>query len=80
MFKNNTIKVSENGISIFTGNCLELAARGILNQVPCKETFFSGCPDGFFFGLEIYKCNFRISIYSRCNAKKNHLSAEIISV
>nr|XP_022300197.1 uncharacterized protein LOC111108529 [Crassostrea virginica] len=48
------------------GNCVELAARGILNQVPCKTTFFCGCPDGFFFGLEIYK-------YPKCLAINTEL-------
>nr|XP_022297019.1 uncharacterized protein LOC111106580 isoform X2 [Crassostrea virginica] len=37
------------------GNCLELAARGILNQIPCKQTFQNGCPDNFFFSQDLYK-------------------------
>lgn len=40
----------------FLGNCLELAGTGILNHVSCKNTFSSGCPDSFYFGNEIYKC------------------------
>nr|XP_022300024.1 uncharacterized protein LOC111108435 isoform X1 [Crassostrea virginica]XP_022300025.1 uncharacterized protein LOC111108435 isoform X2 [Crassostrea virginica] len=38
-----------------SGNCVELAARGTLNQIACKTTFSSGCPDDVFFGLELYK-------------------------
>nr|XP_022296877.1 uncharacterized protein LOC111106471 isoform X3 [Crassostrea virginica] len=38
-----------------SGNCLELAARGILNQVPCKMTFSNGCPETFFFSPELYR-------------------------
>ncbi|XP_062583279.1 serine/threonine-protein phosphatase 6 regulatory ankyrin repeat subunit B-like [Saccostrea cucullata] len=37
------------------GNCLELAADGILNHVPCANTFSSGCPDTFYFSNELYK-------------------------
>lgn len=36
------------------GNCLELASRGILNQVPCKDTFPGGCPEKFYFSDEIF--------------------------
>ncbi|XP_048743278.2 ankyrin-3-like isoform X2 [Ostrea edulis] len=36
------------------GNCLELAADGILNHVPCNK-FDSGCPEQFYFSNEIYK-------------------------
>ena len=38
------------------GNCLELAADGILNHVHCNTTFACGCPNGFYFSNEIYKC------------------------
>ncbi|XP_078339594.1 uncharacterized protein LOC111107388 [Crassostrea virginica] len=48
------------------GNCLELAARGTLNQVPCKETFSSGCPDAVFVSLELYK-------YPKCLAINTEL-------
>ncbi|XP_055999355.1 uncharacterized protein LOC125653811 isoform X3 [Ostrea edulis] len=37
------------------GNCLELAADGILNHFPCAKTFPCGCPDSFYFSNEIYK-------------------------
>lgn len=37
------------------GNCLELAGSGILNHVPCRKIFSTGCPDNFYFGNEIYK-------------------------
>ncbi|XP_061179348.1 uncharacterized protein LOC133187972 [Saccostrea echinata] len=37
------------------GNCLELAADGILNHYPCENSFPCGCPDRFFFSNEIYK-------------------------
>ncbi|XP_062599298.1 kinase D-interacting substrate of 220 kDa B-like [Saccostrea cucullata] len=37
------------------GNCLELAADGILNHVPCAKAFSSGCPDRFYFSNELYK-------------------------
>ena len=72
MYKNNTVNVSENGIFIFTGNCVELAAQGILNQVPCKMTFSSGCPDEVFFSPELYKCTFHLLMYYRHNLKKSH--------
>ncbi|XP_055999265.1 alpha-latroinsectotoxin-Lt1a-like [Ostrea edulis] len=36
------------------GNCLELAADGILNHVACDK-FDSGCPEQFYFSNEIYK-------------------------
>lgn len=37
------------------GNCLELAANGILNQVYCNETFEDGCPQNHYFSDEMYK-------------------------
>lgn len=37
------------------GNCLELAANGILNQVYCNETFEDGCPKDHYFSNEMYK-------------------------
>ncbi|XP_052680917.1 serine/threonine-protein phosphatase 6 regulatory ankyrin repeat subunit A-like isoform X2 [Crassostrea angulata] len=37
------------------GNCLELAADGILNHVSCNKTFEFGCPDKFYLSNEIYK-------------------------
>ncbi|XP_055999252.1 ankyrin repeat, PH and SEC7 domain containing protein secG-like isoform X2 [Ostrea edulis] len=37
------------------GNCLELAADGILNHFPCAKTFPCGCPDTFYYSNEIYK-------------------------
>nr|XP_034316015.1 ankyrin-2-like [Crassostrea gigas] len=37
------------------GHCLELAASGILNQVPCTNTFDDGCPENHFFSDEIFK-------------------------
>ena len=80
MYKNKTIIVSENGIFTFTGNCVELAARGTLNQIPCKETFSSGCPDAVFNSLELYKCTFHLSIYYHHNTDNFHLSAEIIMI
>ena len=70
MFQSNTIKVSDNEIFIFTGNCVELAARGILNGVPCKMNFSNGCPDTFFFSSDLYKCTFHSSIYSLYNTGK----------
>lgn len=39
----------------FGGNCLELAGTGILNHIPCNDTFSSGCPDSYYYGKEIYK-------------------------
>lgn len=36
------------------GNCLELAANGILNQVPCVKTFYGGCPSQHYFSNEIF--------------------------
>ena len=39
----------------YTGNCLELAADGILNHVPCNKTFYCGCPNSFYLSREIYK-------------------------
>ena len=55
---NNTSKTCENVIINFTGNCLELAASGVLNQVPCNMTFSNGCPDVFFFSPDLYRCKF----------------------
>ncbi|XP_078309613.1 uncharacterized protein LOC144617989 [Crassostrea virginica] len=53
---NNAKKTCENDkFNFFSGNCLELAARGFLNQVPCNLTFSSGCPDKFFYSPELYK-------------------------
>ena len=63
---------------MFTGNCVELAARGTLNQVPCKMTFSSGCPDVIFSGLELYKCTFNLSIYYHDKAERFHITAIII--
>lgn len=40
----------------FKGNCLELAANGILNQVYCNDTFEVGCPQAHYFSDEMYKC------------------------
>lgn len=37
------------------GNCLELAANGILNQVYCNDTFEDGCPQAHYFSDEMYK-------------------------
>lgn len=37
------------------GNCLELAANGILNQVYCNDTFEDGCPQDHYFSNEMYK-------------------------
>jgi hypothetical protein len=37
------------------GNCLELAADGILNHVKCGNFSF-GCPEEDFPSNEIYKC------------------------
>lgn len=36
------------------GNCLELAANGILNQVPCANTFDDGCPKNYYFSDKIF--------------------------
>lgn len=36
------------------GNCLELAANGILNQVPCVNTFDDGCPKNHYFSDKIF--------------------------
>ena len=59
-------KTCENDkFNFFSGNCLELAARGFLNQVPCNLTFSSGCPDKFFYSPELYKCMYNLKIYSR---------------
>ena len=58
MKNNNTSKTCEKVIINFTGNCLELAASGVLNQVPCNMTFSSGCPDVFFFSPDLYRCKF----------------------
>ncbi|XP_062619249.1 uncharacterized protein LOC134280816 [Saccostrea cucullata] len=44
------------------GNCLELAANGILNHVPCHSTFSSGCPSQFYFSNELYKYQKCLSI------------------
>nr|XP_022301710.1 serine/threonine-protein phosphatase 6 regulatory ankyrin repeat subunit C-like [Crassostrea virginica] len=44
------------------GNCLELAADGILNHVHCNTTFACGCPNGFYFSNEIYKFPMCLSI------------------
>lgn len=49
-------QICKNNILNYTGNCLELAARGSLNQVPCNMTFSSGCPDKFFFSPDLYRC------------------------
>ncbi|XP_078339585.1 uncharacterized protein LOC111108174 isoform X2 [Crassostrea virginica] len=50
------------------GNCLELAAKGLFNHVPCKSTFSCGCPDTFYYSNEIYKFPMCLSINSmlRC--------------
>lgn len=42
----------------FKGNCLELAANGILNQVYCNDTFEDGCPQDHYFSNEMYKCKY----------------------
>ena len=60
---NNPSKTCVNDISNLTGNCLELAARGILNQVPCNSTFSSGCPDDFFSSRDLYRCMFDLLLY-----------------
>nr|XP_022298472.1 uncharacterized protein LOC111107519 isoform X2 [Crassostrea virginica] len=44
------------------GNCLELAANGILNHVRCNTTFACGCPDKYYYGNEIYKFPMCLSI------------------
>ncbi|XP_022302949.2 uncharacterized protein LOC111110649 isoform X2 [Crassostrea virginica] len=54
------------------GNCLELAARGVLNHVPCSN-FSSGCPDTNFNSRELYK-------YPKClaiNTKLNCFDADV---
>lgn len=38
------------------GHCLELAVNGILNEVPCTNTFEEGCPENHFFSDEIFNC------------------------
>ena len=65
---------------MFTGNCVELAARGILNEVPCKIKFSSGCPEAVFYSRELYKCTFQLSIFSYHNTEKFHITAEIIII
>ena len=57
---------------------MELAARGTLNQVPCKMIFSSGCPDVIFSGLELYKCTFHLTLYYGQNTEKFDITAEII--
>lgn len=42
----------------FIGNCLELAANGILNQVPCVNTFDDGCPKNHYFSDKIFNCKY----------------------
>ena len=61
---NNTSKTWEKFTFQFAGNCLELAASGILNQIPCNMTFSCGCPETFFFSSEFYKCMFNFQIYT----------------
>lgn len=41
-----------------TGNCLKLAANGILNQVPCADTFYDGCPEKHYSSNEIFNCKY----------------------
>lgn len=40
---------------LFKGNCLELAADGILNNVNCND-FIKGCPDEAYISNEIFMC------------------------
>lgn len=47
------------------GNCLELAANGILNHVKCQN-FTSGCPDKPYFSNEIYRYPVCLNIKSGC--------------
>lgn len=44
------------------GNCLELAANGILNHVKCHN-FTLGCPDKPYLSDEIYRCKYFSSSY-----------------
>lgn len=39
---------------ITKGNCLELAANGILNHVNCQD-FLAGCPEESYYSNEIYR-------------------------
>nr|XP_022297294.1 serine/threonine-protein phosphatase 6 regulatory ankyrin repeat subunit B-like isoform X3 [Crassostrea virginica] len=49
-------------VPIEAGNCVHLAGRGRLNQIPCQTVFSSGCPDTFFFSQDIYKWKISESI------------------
>lgn len=44
---------------VIQGNCLELGAYGVLNQVKC-ENFTGGSPVGPYLSDEIYRCMFMI--------------------
>lgn len=46
---------------LFKGNCLELAADGILNNVNCND-FIKGCPDEAYISNEIFMCMYCILI------------------
>lgn len=42
-----------------SGNCLELAANGILNHAKCQN-FTWGCPDKAFLSDKIYNCKYDV--------------------
>lgn len=45
-----------------SGNCLELAANGILNHAKCKY-FTWGCPDKPYFSDKIYNCKYNVLLF-----------------
>lgn len=44
--------------ALFIGNCLKLAANGILNQFPCTNTFYDCCPENHNFSDTIFNCKY----------------------